>query len=196
MGDEPKRAERIVPLPEERQRLLEVLTAGPDPLYAVLDAARDLRALNWLKESGTEYASLYDGKSAVDLEMFAPYLARLEKDANVLRKLLAEAWGQSWGIYLTSPVSLAELRKHFRHFLMVEMEGQSGKTFYFRFYDPRVLRTYLPTCTSQEARIFFGPIGSYLLEDEDPSSLCQYRVGARGVERETTRLEKGDVPHP
>ncbi|MCM3874999.1 MAG: DUF4123 domain-containing protein [Thermoanaerobaculia bacterium] len=185
-----------VPLPEPRQRLFEILTSTPEPLYAVLDAARDLKALNWSKESGEEYQSLYDGDSARDLEMFAPYLVRFSKPSPLLRKLVAKAWGQSWGIYLTSAASFPDLRKHFRHFLIAQIEGGGDKNVYFRFYDPRVLRVYLPTCTPQEVRQFFGPIGSFLLETEDASRLLRFRAGAKGLEPEDLSLEKSDVPRP
>jgi hypothetical protein len=185
-----------VPLPEARQRLFEILTSTPEPLYAVLDAARDLAALNWSKESGEEYQSLYDGQSAQDLEMFAPYLVRFSKPSPLLRNLVAKAWGKSWGIYLTSAASFPDLRKHFRQFLIAQIEGKGDKHFYFRFYDPRVLLIYLPTCTPQEVRHFFGPTGTFLLEHKDERTLLRFRTGARGLEREEVSLEKSDVPRP
>jgi hypothetical protein len=177
-----------------RRHLLDLLTNTPEPLYAVLDAARDLAALNWTRESGEECQSLYDGASARDLEMFAPYLVRFSKPSPLIGRLVAKAWGKSWGIYLTSAATFPDLRKHFRHFLMAEIEP--ARTVYFRFYDPRVLRVYLPTCLPEEVRQFFGPVSSFLLEDEDPSLLLRFRDGARGLEREYVGLEEADVPNP
>ena len=159
-----------VPLPEAKQRLFDILTSTPEPLYAVLDAARDLKALNWPKESGEEYQSLYDGDSARDLEMFAPYLVRFSKPSPLLRKLVAKAWGHSWGIYLTSAASFPDLRKHFRHFLMAEIEG--GKTAYFRFYDPRVLRVYLPTCTPRKSGNSSVRSGTFSWRTKTRASSC------------------------
>jgi hypothetical protein len=193
-GNGPATDHEEAPLPEERQRLFEILASTSKPLYAVLDAARDLAALNWSKESGEEYQSLYDGESARDLEMFAPYLVRFSRPTPLLRKLIASAWGRSWGIYLTSAASFPDLRKHFRHFLMAETEG--ARIVYFRYYDPRVLRQYLPTCTPQEVRQFFGPIESLLVEDEDPIRLHRFRSGAKGLEREDMSLESGDASNP
>jgi hypothetical protein len=42
-----------------------------------------------------------------------------------------------------------------------------GKIVYFRFYDPRVLRAYLTTCTDDEIRTFFGPVHRLVMEEED-----------------------------
>ena len=54
----------------------------------------------------------------------------------------------------------------------------------FRFYDPRVLRVYLPTCTGDEAEEFFGPVPEILAESEDGGSLLSYRPVRDGVQME------------
>ena len=52
--------------------------------------------------------------------------------------------------------TLEELRRHFRKFLKVE--DPKGKSLIFRYYDPRVLRVYLPTCNAMELQTVFGPV--------------------------------------
>ena len=52
----------------------------------------------------------------------------------------------------------------------------------FRFYDPRVMRMYLPTCTAEELAIVFGPVGAYLLEGQDPKALLRLSL-QKGVLR-------------
>ena len=59
-------------------------------------------------------------------------------------------------MYLASPEPLEGLRRHFRDLLMMKLPDQ--KQVYFRFYDPRVLRLFLPTCTAQEIGLIFGPV--------------------------------------
>jgi len=145
------------------QDLREVLSPPPgEHLYAILDAARDDLVLEVLRNSGERYQSLYEGQQGEDLANFAPYLVDIPKDSPLLDTLIKEGWGNSWGIYLTSGKPFEEVRKHFRHFLLVETED--GKQLYFRFYDPRVLRIFLPTCTQSENRKFFGPVYSYVIE--------------------------------
>jgi Domain of unknown function (DUF4123) len=146
--------------------LLEVLCArSGEHLYAILDAARDDRILELLRDSGEHYQSLYEGQQGEDLANFAPYLVELPNGCPLLRALIKEGWGKSWSIYFTSPKSFQEIRKHFRHFLFVQTDD--GKELYFRFYDPRVLRVFLPTCITDESSQFFGPIQTFLIEDED-----------------------------
>ncbi len=87
----------------------------------------------------------------------APYLVRLSTRSPFLERLVDEGWGQSWGIYFTCPLPFLETRRHLRKFLMVEAEGEDMRM-YFRFYDPRVLHTFLPTCTPEQKKEFLGPI--------------------------------------
>ena len=63
-----------------------------------------------------------------------------------------------------APADLRTMRNHFRKLLTVY--DPNGKPLLFRYYDPRVLRVYLPTCNAEELATIFGPINSYLLEDE------------------------------
>lgn len=75
------------------------------------------------------------------------------------------------------------LRRHFRRFLRVTDE--QGQPLMFRYYDPRVLRVYLPTCTAEELALVFGPVSAYLIEDGEVRGGAQMRLV--GAERD--RLE-------
>ena len=48
------------------------------------------------------------------------------------------------------------MRRHLRRFLLVKNEA--GARCRFRFYDQRVLRAFLPSCTPEETVHFFGPL--------------------------------------
>jgi len=50
-----------------------------------------------------------------------------------------------------------------------------------RFYDPIFFRTFLQTCTADEAEKFFGPITSYFMEDERPEILLQFTKSKTGA---------------
>jgi hypothetical protein len=55
------------------------------------------------------------------------------------------------------------------------VKTEQGKMLYFRFYDPRVLRIFLPTCDAMQLRELFGDaIDSFILEDEDPAFAIRF----------------------
>ncbi|MCX6270834.1 MAG: DUF4123 domain-containing protein [Bacteroidetes bacterium] len=76
-----------------------------------------------------------------------------------------KGWGDSWGVLVYADHDLKKLVKHFQKFLTVNTED--GEAYYFRFYDPRVLRVFLPTCDQTQLKDFFGPVNYLICEDED-----------------------------
>ena len=169
-----------------QQRLLAMLQNEYQPLYAILDAAKDIKILALLMQSKEEHQSLYEGVEGAKLSQVAPYLVKLGKDSLLLSSLLLEGWGNSWGVYLTCAGEFPEVRRHLRHFLEVQLPD--GKQVYFRFYDPRVLRVFLPTCTADEVNQFFGPIKQYLMEDEKPDKLLQFGNTGHGADKKVVEL--------
>jgi pSer/pThr/pTyr-binding forkhead associated (FHA) protein len=145
--------------------LPELLSAAQAPLFAVLDSARDPRILELLRESVEEHHSLYDGVEGETMAHVAPYLVRLAPDSRLLTALVREGWGRRWGIYLTSPQSFASVRRHLRRYLMVERQDRNERV-YFRFYDPAVLRVFLPATTVLQRAELFAGTGEMIFESE------------------------------
>jgi len=156
------------------EQLWQALPGEQDwKVFAILDGARDERIYPHVIESTLEHCCLYRGELEPDLAAAAPYLVQLEPDAPFTGWMIAQGWGDSWGIFAKAPATLPELRRHFRRFLMVY--DPNGNPLYFRYYDPRVLRVYLPTCNAEETAALFGPVERYFLEAEDANVLMQYR---------------------
>jgi len=159
-------------------------------VYTVLDGASvpDLPQVLWKLEP--KHVCLYRGELEPDLAETAPYLVKLENQSPFTDWVFEEGWGNHWGIFVTTPaaIELKMLRKHFRMFLMVY--DPDHKPIYFRYYDPRVLRLYLPTCNREETEIIFGPIDSYMLEDEDPSMLLQFSYDGETMNQEKIALSQ------
>lgn len=154
------------------QKLTQNLYNGFNRIYAVLDGAAipDLRTK--LYEMHPEYVCLYRGELKPDMQEVAPYLVRMVQGTEFSNWVLTEGWGKHWGIFAQSRYSLAEVRKHLRAFLTVHDE--KGKPMLFRFYDPRVLRAFLPTCNPEELKKFFGVVLNYAAEDENPEAILNY----------------------
>ncbi len=135
-------------------------------LFAVLDAARDDRVLELVNGAIDPQVSLYRGIHGQALHRVAPHLVELAPGSPLLTRLVREGWGKRWGIFLSSSAPLEELRRHLRRFLMVE-EEVSGERLYFRFYDPAVLRMFLPVATARQLGQWWQEIDAVLLEGED-----------------------------
>jgi hypothetical protein len=160
--------------------------------YAVLDGASIPELLDHLyADPRPEFVCLYRGELEPDMAEVAPYLVRLEANAPFTDWLLAEGWGRHWGILVVSPANLTGMRKHFRTFLMVR--DPEGKQLYFRYYDPRVLRLYLPTCDAEESKLVFGPVVAYFCESQDPDTLLRFVVAADEIVTESLPIAQGGV---
>jgi hypothetical protein len=172
---------RLAPGPPEEwigysprhKNVLSGLFGYGQPVFAVLDAARDDRLPAFLQAYGVEHDSLYEGKGGDELKDVAPYLALLPKASTLWPMLMKEGWGKSWGIYFNSHAELPAVRDHLRRLLTVKDED--GRLLYFRFYDPRVLRVFIPTCTPEESTDLFGPISRFVVEGDDLDNPLQFR---------------------
>lgn len=149
--------------------------------FAVLDGASVPRLRLKLHDFEPEHECLYRGELKPDMAEVAPYLVKLGQNEEFTQWVINEGWGKHWGIFAVSRAGLRALRTHFRKFLMVH--DTEGKPVYFRYYDPRVLRAYLPTCTGDELRTVFGPVQTFLVEDKDPKNGRKF-VFAENVLRE------------
>ena len=148
--------------------------------YAILDGAQAPDLRQNLHASGLEFICLYRGEIPDDLAQVAPYLVALKREHNFTAWILERGWGHSWGIFARAEAAIAmpEIRKHFRKFLLVEFPDRKPR--YFRYYDPRVLNNYLPTCNQDEVRTLLGPLNDYIAESLEPGVATRYSA-ARGL---------------
>jgi hypothetical protein len=134
--------------------------------FAVLDAASNDVLLDMLyADNGPRFECLLTGDLPPDMAHLAPYLAAL-KQGDGFANWAQGGWGQHWGIFLTSNLELPEVWRHLR--TLTQVYDPEGKPLYFRFYDPRVLRVFLPTCDASQIEQFFGPVERFVLEGNTP----------------------------
>ncbi|HEY0457636.1 MAG TPA: DUF4123 domain-containing protein [Pyrinomonadaceae bacterium] len=146
-----------------RERLEKYLFEESARAFAVLDGAGVAELPVRIYETQARSVCLYRGEIAPDVAEVAPYLIELFPGDDFTEWLLNEnAAGKSWGIFARSRYSMTEVRKHFRKFLTVY--DDAGNPMLFRFYDPRVLRKFLPTCDREGLSSLFAIISSYLAE--------------------------------
>jgi len=173
------------------EALMQHLFSQPETnVYVVLDGASvpDLPQMLW--EHEPEHVCLYRGELEPDMAAVAPYLVKLEYSHPFTRLVCEQGWSKHWGVFAVTPaeVDLRTLRQHFRRFLMVY--SPQDKLLYFRYYDPRVLRVYLPTCSTKEIKAVFGPISSYMLEDEDSCAILRLSPDGEKIRAERMPLTR------
>ena len=143
-------------------------------VFAVLDGASVAGLLDKLYALSPNFCCLFRGELQPDMAEVAPYLVQLEPGSDFTNWVIGQGWGSHWGIFATSDSDFRQMRAHFRSFLIVCDE--TGRPLRFRYYDPRVLRTYLPTCTTEELTTMFGPVSSYIAEDANPDALLRFQT--------------------
>jgi hypothetical protein len=158
-------------------RALVRLRGEKTPLFALVDAGRDLRVLELLRQHVEPHQSLYDGLDGETLEDVAPYLVGpMRKDSALLEHLVTEGFGKRWSVFLTSYEKFVEVRRHFRRFLKVEMEYSREEVF-FRFFDPGVLRPFWPTCNAGQKREFAEGLEQIFVEEKNLSLSALLQTG-------------------
>ncbi len=153
-----------------------------DRIYAVADAARD-HDLAWaaFDRFGLDRWSLFPADTAAAMRRVAPYLIPVPfgprfpyPGSGYLELWATRLWGAR-GILVSSPADPRSVWEHLRElFLAVDEEHVE---YYFRFYDPRVLRGFLPTLAGDEVRQFYGPIQRFFVEGTEAGEIWACRRG-------------------
>jgi hypothetical protein len=153
-------------------------------LFAILDATDTPAVPAKARQVGEGRAvSLYRGRAEEELWSIAPFLVQVDEE--VLDWMTEVLWPEPWGIFVLADEPLDALRGHFRRFLVVE--SPEGESWYFRFYDPRVLARYLPACTESELEDFFGPVKGLGMTDPASYGIRVWTLSAAPAGTATTR---------
>jgi hypothetical protein len=155
-------------------------------LYGIVDAAQDKElAFEARDRFKLPIRMLFQGEAAEYMGDVAPYLIPIDPGSEYLESW-AERWDRNVGILLTSFADPLKLFRHLREIFVVKDE--EGQEYFFRYYDPRVLRAFLPTCTPEQAREFFGPICVLLCVAEKSWSMLRFTADKSGVRQKSTEV--------
>jgi len=147
-------------------------------LYAIVDSARNDEIFKYFLTDTISYRSLFQGKMDVKFFGVSGFLVECRKDSIIFNWLTTKAWGDSCSVFFISKSHFEEVFRHLQKFNRVYLEDDD--VVYFRFYDPRVLRLYLPSCNNKEIRTFFGEIESFFMESENPEILTEFQRHSAG----------------
>lgn len=145
-------------------------------LYMIVDAARDPGLYPGLlaREEEAEMRALYQGETASEMAEVAPYLVRLDRGGAVADWLVGEGWGRGWGILVQAGGDIDMVRRHFRKLTIVN--DAKGATYLFRFYDPAVLRSFLPISDAAQRGALFGSGIRFMMEDAGAEALILFEL--------------------
>jgi len=160
--------------------LLEKLSSavGKDSdthLYAIVDAAQSNDLVFHARLMGHDVYTLFSGDMAVGTAHVGPCLIPLASPLPFLEKW-TEALGGNAGVLFESASEFEALYRHLREIFIVTDEEE--QEFFFRYYDPRVLRVFLPTCRPEELAEFFGPVSRWIADDDKAEGYCIYERSA------------------
>jgi hypothetical protein len=160
---------------------------GPrSDVWAILDPARDPKSYWTLVNSHLNYSCLFAGRLPDALEQVAPHLVQLDPE-DEFTDYLASQVGNSLGVFFQCDGAMKTVRHHLRKLLTVR--DPRGRKLLFRYYDPRVLRVFLPTCDAAELDQMYGPIKAYWTESPEPNQLIEFRRGRLGLEVSNVKVE-------
>ena len=151
--------------------LTQLLWMTPqEKVYCILDGASVPDLLDKLHgDLPPEFECLHRGELEPDMAEVVPYLVALEQDSPFTEWVITQGWGNHWGVFVVAKVDLRTLYFHLRTLGIIY--DPNGEPMLFRWYDPRVLRVFLPTCDPVQVTEFYGPVERFVAED-DPSTVA------------------------
>lgn len=165
-----------------KEELEKILFTENTRAFVVLDGASipDLRMR--LYETQPPHYCLFRGDRPPDVMEVAPYVVQLIQGSTFADWVLTECFGKHWGIFAHSRHSIKEMRRHFRSLVIVYDE--EAKPMIFRFYDPRVLPNFLPTCETSELNEFFGTVDTYFAENVKTRTLLSFKLESDALKQD------------
>jgi uncharacterized protein DUF4123/type III secretion system (T3SS) inner membrane Yop/YscD-like protein len=149
-------------------------------VYALVDGAQAHELALMGRLMGHQLYTLFSGTLARMSAHVGPLLVQFDEPSGFLQKW-TEQIGRNSGVLFETGADLESLYDHLRHVFIAIDEDRNE--YFFRFYDPRVFRAFLPTCREEELREFFGPISAWIVEADGAPEYAAYTLGPSGVER-------------
>jgi hypothetical protein len=147
----------------EAQRKAQQLPA--QHLYVLLDCASDKElpecVINLDKQAKRH--SLFEETPLAEIADTGPFLISVNQKSAVFAYLLAKISKQPWGYFILSHDDIETLSNRLQVFLNAQMPD--GKSYLFRFYDPRVIFNQLRVLSDDKLNSLFDK-GNFLVLPE------------------------------
>ena len=154
-------------------------------LYGVADCAVEPRLypqVQRLEPGGAR--CLFQGDLHPEVKAVSPHLVTLTQGDPLTDAWRTQGWGQSWGVWLTSSAGLHAVWRRLRHFTQAVLPSGEGPLL-FRFWDPRVLRVYLPLVEPAELPGWFEDVEAYIVAAEDGRGALRFTLAGGALNTES-----------
>ncbi len=153
--------------------------------YAIIDACdnHELVLNKAYHELGESKAiCLFKGTHMEDYDAVAPFLFSV--DRALLDWISKHLDKTNWGVFAFTKATRADLCAHLQKFFMVLLPD--GRKWFFCYYDPRILKTYLPTCLPAELQQFFGPVRGFAIFDPEQQRIIVFEHSAAASQQQSS----------
>ncbi|BDC51591.1 hypothetical protein F183_A39060 [Bryobacterales bacterium F-183] len=182
----PKPADPWDSFSDRERRLLQKLFSRQEPLYAVLDATKDMLVRAFVEACGEPCVALTE-TLVQNKPGIGCYLVQVSPTAvKLLDFLIRDGWGKNWGVYCTSSAGLENVATHLRN--VINVYTATGLPFQLRLHEPPLMRCFLPGLLPHEATAILGPLSSFVVEGPS-GEVITITSGALGIHSEVSKLD-------
>lgn len=143
------------------------------PLYGLIDCAADERIFPVLARERIQ-RSLFGGPIDEELLPATPHIVQLDEGSPFRQAFQSDGWTANWGIICQSEMKLMDVRRKLRRNLQAMLPD--GTVCLFRFYDPRVWRSYIPVAEGEDLASWFDGIDCYWAPGTLGKGMLSYRL--------------------
>lgn len=172
--------------PRELQ-ILHTLFADGQPVYAILDATKDMLVRAFVEACGEPVVPLTETLVGNRAAIGCYLLSIPRTSVKLLDFLVRDGWGKNWGVYFNSAVGMEQLTVHLRN--TINVYTALGTPFQLRLYEPNLLRWFLPGLLPHEATALLGPATRFVSESNGGRDIMIYANGPGGLSVDLVKLE-------
>lgn len=172
--------------------LLKDVTETSDYLYMFIDAAHDSRIYPALCASIHTRCCLFSEEHISEkIKSVSPFLVKIKRLDDFVSWCIREGAHRNWMVFFASnQVHVSELRLHFKRYSFAKTP--EGKRYFFRYYDARVLPTFIASSADRERQEFFRPCRAFWIPQLTSQNTVQLlQLEANG--RQTVLQDSGEI---
>lgn len=127
-------------------------------------------ALMILQKYFAQNQSLFKGTKDEVLENVSPWIFRIE---NNFSEVINNESGLSLvgSVFIECDSGMEAIVRHLQQFIYQVI---NGREYFFRFWDGRVLKKFLPTCSPVQLKEIFGPLKIFATDSESPEHVAEF----------------------